>query len=173
MEFSIESFTDANILSEFTCGLQPMDDFIHQELQSYLNNGNLAYCVRNLDNNEIIAFFVIALDTEIIIDDDFQDDLKTIYDINANQEKYQSLEIEYLAVLNKYQKQGLGRACLDFICENYSMFFPNKSIDLITVSAYKSAQYSTTMFYYKCDFSQLEDFNPNSDTLRMYKPIKP
>ena len=53
------------------------------------------------------------------------------------------------------------------------MFFPNKSIDLITVSAYKSAQYSTTMFYYKCDFSQLEDFNPNSDTLRMYKPIKP
>lgn len=173
MEFCIESFTDANVLSEFKCGLQPMDDFIHHGLQSCLNNEkNLAYCVRNQENNEIIAFFVLAIDTEIIIDDESQDDFKTIYSVETKQEKYQALEIEYLAVSNKYQKQGLGKACLNYISENYSIFFPNENIDLITVSAYKSSKYSTILFYFKCDFSQLESFNLNSDVLRMYKPIK-
>lgn len=59
MQLFREQFTDASILSDFTCGLQVMDDFIHHNLQSYLDAYSCtAYCLYS-EEGEIVAFFVI------------------------------------------------------------------------------------------------------------------
>lgn len=171
MGLSIESFTDASILSDFYCGLQQMDDFIHQELQSYLHNDCYAYCLKT-EQQEIIAFIVLRIDIEVLVDNEIQDDLVLLYDIELPQEQYNSVEIEYLAVAESWQRKRIGYDLINEIENLINKINPNHSIDLITVSAFKSLEYSTIPFYKKCNFSDMEYNNPCSNTLRMYKPLK-
>lgn len=175
MQLFREQFTDASILSDFTCGLQVMDDFIHHNLQSYLDAYSCsAYCLYS-EEGEIVAFFVIRHDTLAVFDDDAYDDHKIIYDsalpptIPVNE--YPSVEIEYLAVAKDYQRQGIGSLCIEQIIDLADEVSQLLRVELITVDAFKSEAYSAIPFYEKCNFSALEYPDPNKDTLRMYRPI--
>jgi len=175
MQLFRESFTDASILSDFTCGLQKMDTFIHHHLQSYLDKYTCsAYCLYN-EEGEVIAFFVIRHDTLAVFDEDTSEDHKTIYDTDLPPtipiNEYPSVEIEYLAVAKSYQRQGIGRICMQQIIDLADEVCQRLKIEFITVDAFKSEEYSAIPFYEKCKFSALENLNPNKDTLRMYRPI--
>lgn len=175
MQLFRTSFTDASILSDFTCGLQKMDTFIHHHLQSYLDKYPCsAYCLCN-EEEKIIAFFVIRYDTLVVFDEESSDDHKIIYDtelptaIPVNE--YPSIEIEYLAVAKNFQRQGIGRICMQQIINLADEVCKRLKIEFITVDAFKSDGYSAIPFYEKCHFSALEYPDPTKDTLRMYRPI--
>lgn len=175
MQLFRTSFTDASILSDFTCGLQKMDTFIHHHLQSYLDKYPCsAYCLCN-EEEKIIAFFVIRYDTLVVFDEESSDDHKIIYDtelptaIPVNE--YPSIEIEYLAVAKNFQRQGIGRICMQQIINLADEVCQRLKIEFITVDAFKSDGYSAIPFYEKCHFSALEYPDPTKDTLRMYRPI--
>lgn len=175
MQLFRESFTDASILSGFTCGLQKMDTFIHHHLQSYLDKYTCsAYCLCN-EEEEVVAFFIIRHDTLAVFDEDASEDHKTIYDTDLPPvipiNEYPSVEIEYLAVAARYQRQGIGRICMQQIINLADEVCQRLKIEFITVDAYKSEEYSAIPFYEKCKFSALENPNPTKDTLRMYRPI--
>lgn len=175
MQLFRTSFTDASILSDFTCGLQKMDTFIHHHLQSYLDKYPCsAYSLCN-EEEKIIAFFVIRYDTLVVFDEESSDDHKIIYDtelptaIPVNE--YPSIEIEYLAVAKNFQRQGIGRICMQQIINLADEVCQRLKIEFITVDAFKSDGYSAIPFYEKCHFSALEYPDPTKDTLRMYRPI--
>lgn len=175
MQLFRTSFTDASILSDFTCGLQKMDTFIHHHLQSYLDKYPCsAYCLCN-EEEKVIAFFVIRYDTLVVFDEESSDDHKIIYDtelptaIPVNE--YPSIEIEYLAVAKNFQRQGIGRICMQQIINLADEVCQRLKIEFITVDAFKSDGYSAIPFYEKCHFSALEYPDPTKDTLRMYRPI--
>ena len=175
MQLFRTSFTDASILSDFTCGLQKMDTFIHHHLQSYLDKYPCsAYCLCN-EEEKIIAFFVIRYDTLVVFDEESSDDHKIIYDtelptaIPVNE--YPSIEIEYLAVAKNFQRQGIGRICMQQIINLADEVCQRLKIEFITVDAFKSDGYSAIPFYEKCHFSALEYPDSTKDTLRMYRPI--
>lgn len=175
MQLFRTSFTDASILSDFTCGLQKMDTFIHHHLQSYLDKYLCsAYCLCN-EEEKVIAFFVIRYDTLVVFDEESSDDHKIIYDtelptaIPVNE--YPSIEIEYLAVAKNFQRQGIGRICMQQIINLADEVCQRLKIEFITVDAFKSDGYSAIPFYEKCHFSALEYPDPTKDTLRMYRPI--
>ena len=175
MQLFRTSFTDASILSDFTCGLQKMDTFIHHHLQSYLDKYPCsAYCLCN-EEEKIIAFFVIRYDTLVVFDEESSDDHKIIYDtelptaIPVNE--YPSIEIEYLAVAKNFQRQGIGRICMQQIINLADEVCQRLKIEFITVDTFKSDGYSAIPFYEKCHFSALEYPDPTKDTLRMYRPI--
>jgi len=47
VDFVFERIDDASVLSNFYCGIQEMDDFIHEKLQDYLNETECeAECIR-------------------------------------------------------------------------------------------------------------------------------
>ncbi len=175
MQLFRETFTDASILSDFTCGLPVMDNFIHHNLQAYLDAYTCsAYYLYN-ENHTIVAFFVIRHDTLAIFDEDTHDDHQIVYGteltslINVNQ--YPSVEIEYLAVAKDFQHQGIGSLCIEQIIDIADEINQHLKVELITVDAFKSDVYSAIPFYEKCSFSALEYLDPNKDTLRMYRPI--
>ena len=175
MQLFRTSFTDASVLSDFTCGLQKMDTFIHHHLQSYLDKYPCsAYYLCN-EEEKIIAFFVIRYDTLVVFDEESSDDHKIIYDtelptaIPVNE--YPSIEIEYLAVAKNFQRQGIGRICMQQIINLADEVCQRLKIEFITVDAFKSDGYSAIPFYEKCHFSALEYPDPTKDTLRMYRPI--
>lgn len=49
---------DASVLSGFSCGIDSMDEFIHQELQNYLWMGSCQMYVI-YDGDEVIAMFCL------------------------------------------------------------------------------------------------------------------
>ena len=161
MQLFRTSFTDASILSDFTCGLQKMDTFIHHHLQSYLDKYPCsAYCLCN-EEEKVIAFFVIRYDTLVVFDEESSDDHKIIYDtelptaIPVNE--YPSIEIEYLAVAKNFQRQGIGRICMQQIINLADEVCQRLKIEFITVDAFKSDGYSAIPFYEKCHFIPIGD----------------
>lgn len=47
VDLVFERIDDASVLSNFYCGIQEMDDFIHEKLQDYLNRTECeAECIR-------------------------------------------------------------------------------------------------------------------------------
>ena len=85
---------------------------------------------------------------------------------------YPALEISYLAVDKKYQKQGIG----EYIVEQIVWKAQAQSFagcQFITVEALKLKDYSAVAFYDKCHFSSCEYPKPNKDTLRMFRTLFP
>ena len=122
-----------------------MDDFIHHNLQSYLDAYSCsAYCLYD-EEGKIVAFFVIRHDTLAVFDDDAHYDHKMIYDsvlhptIPVNE--YPSVEIEYLAVSKDYQRQGIGSLCIEQIIDLADEVSQLLRVELITVDAFKSEAY--------------------------------
>ena len=108
-----EILTDASMLSDFTCGLQVMDDFIHYNLQSFLDsNSCLSYCLKD-ENEKVVAFFILQSDQISIVDEDTIDDMQLIHpNLSITSIEYKTMEIEYLAVATVHQRKGIGTECI-------------------------------------------------------------
>lgn len=58
-KLTIEKTKESSLLSDFSCGIESIDDFIHSELQSYVDMGNCQlFLVRE---NSIINIFMALI----------------------------------------------------------------------------------------------------------------
>lgn len=111
-----ERIDDASVLLSFYCGIQDMDDFIHEKFQTYLDRtGCEAYTIKLKD--DIVAMLSLGEDT-LRLDEDDKDDMrsgfipkpnKALEDQNYLYENdFPAVEITYLAVDRNWRGHGIG-----------------------------------------------------------------
>ena len=179
IDLVFERIDDASVLSNFYCGIQTMDDFIHDKLQEYLNKTDCdAFIVKERDN--IVAMLSLGHDT-LNLDDDDKDDMKAGFIPKPNvaienqeflaERDFPTIEITYLAVEKGRRGQGIGEYIISQIEQKVQR--DNPECEFITVEAYKTKDYSAVGFYSRCDFTPAEPPLGHKDTLRMYKVLRP
>lgn len=181
MAYKIELLSDFKLLSDFNCGVKPMDDFIHSDLEIYTKNHYCStYCVK-ASSGKVAALFALSFDSIILDPDDFEDinigasetdrpkvDEQTRSDFE-NKYVYPALEIAYLAVDSQYQKMHLGSAIIEEIVK-YAKTQTLAGCIFLTVKAYHTKEYSAFSFYEKCRFARLTAI-PKGEVWPMFKTL--
>lgn len=179
--YKIELLSDFKLLSDFNCGVKPMDDFIHSDLEIYTKNHYCStYCVK-ASSGKVAALFALSLGSIILDPDDFEDinigasetdrpkvDEQTRSDFE-NKYVYPALEIAYLAVDSQYQKMHLGSAIIEEIVK-YAKTQTLAGCIFLTVKAYHTKEYSVFSFYEKCRFARLTA-TPKGEVWPMFKTL--
>ena len=179
LELVFERIDDASVLSNFYCGIDDMDEFIHNKFQEYLKKpGCDTYTIKQGD--EIVAMLSLG-DDKLSLDDDDKDDMRSGFVPKPNialedkefleEKEFQAIEITYLAVKKEKREQGIGEYIISQVESKVQR--ENPECEFITVEAYKTKDYSAVGFYSKCDFTPAELPLSYKDTLRMYKVLHP
>jgi hypothetical protein len=189
---------DTSALFDFRCGVQSMDDFIHDP-----DNGLAKFIKLRLSNlwivfekDKAVAFFALSKDALILNHSDRQTIERDKEKANAlaapedadklwEKEKYPAIEIDYLAVCKEKREEAgdhLGTA----IIQKIAQFAANDKLSatmFLTVEALDTKEYSAVEFYRNCDFEFSEVaqnkynyelmFGNQPTTRRMYKLIIP
>lgn len=179
MEIVIESITDCSILKNFYCGIKQMDSFIHNRLQTSVDNH---YCKTYIarTQTDIIAFFALSFDSIEFSGDDMEElfagvpigDIPNV--TNDYKEDFKSklhhpaLEITFLAVNKDFQKQGIGKDIVEEIAKK-AIEQDFAGCEFLTVGALCTKEYSAVNFYNKCHFATYELAKQGKDTVRMYR----
>ena len=179
LELIFERIDDASVLSNFYCGIQDIDDFIHERLQSYLNKTDCEVYVIKL-GDAIIALLSLGEDT-LCLDDDDKDDMRSGFIPKPNkalenqaflsENEFPAVEITYLAVSESWRGKGIGEYIISQVENKVLRDCPE--CEFITVEAYHTEGYSAVGFYTHCDFTPAELPMGYKDTLRMYKVLHP
>lgn len=181
MDLRIEALHSAEVLSDFECGIEPMDRFIHSNLEfSVRNNFCKLYAVRTIQH-ELVAMFALCFDS-LRLDSDDKEDLQLSYagtttpqidceydDTFWCKAHYPALEIAYLAVDKRYQKLHIGKDIVEAIVDK-AKSQTLAGCQFVTVEAYCTKEYSAVDFYTKCGFANA-DIVPIYDTVRMYRNL--
>ena len=176
LEFS--RLTDASILSEFYCGVDTMDDFLHGEFKDYLYLGICkAYAVKM--DNQLVAIYTTDSFNVFISDklkENMREGIKPIPGIALDPSHpywtmplIDSIEITYLAVAKEYQHKHIGSVIIEKIVQDLKK--AHCTSPLLTVRAYNTIQYTTVPFYEKCGFYPAEAESSTKQTLCMYRII--
>ena len=178
-----ERVEDASLLSEFNCGLDVMDRFIHSSLQWCIDyHYCIVYAVK--DNEEIVGIVALGCD-KLELDTSDKEELqmgffpKPEIDFNYRdtfwaKSSYPAIEITYLAVKKEKRHLGIGEYIIEAIGQRaLDPRFNLAGCQFLTVEAYNRGESSAVGFYNRCDFIAAEEPNPNKETLRMYKTILP
>ena len=183
MELSFELLKDAQSLCGFRCGVPAMDRFIQDGLYlSVLHHYCQAYTVRQ--GEALLALFALSFDSLDLDEDDKSDLMSGISiadtpslmenykDIFLNKPHYPAMEIAYLAVDERYKRQGLGRIIIEAIADKVQTQ-TMAGCQFLTVEALNVQGHNAVAFYSKCGFSPSEYPNPNKGTLRMFRTLYP
>lgn len=176
-------FVDCGILRDFTCGVEAMDNFIHERLQ-YSIDAN--FCVPYIvtEGNNIIAFFALSYDSLALPSDYLEDfidgysssgkpSLADCYlDTFKNKEHYPAMDIAYFAVSEEWQCQGIGTLLIEDIIA-YVKSQTSAGCQFIVVDALVTNDYSAVSFYARNGFTVCEDKKPYKDCVRMYRVLYP
>lgn len=181
-----ERIDNTSTLSNFYCGLQSMDTFIHDQqkgINAYVELGlTKLWTVKCQD--EIIAIFALSKGTLILSSFDRTNlerkGLSIIDDIFDYKDTYPAIEIDYLAVSEKWRHKNIGSFILNEI-ERKAAEDQFSATMFITVEAIETSKYSAVGFYKKLDFVDSEHgllrnqnrmlHGETSTTRRMYRPI--
>lgn len=176
-ELSISPITenDYPLFSDFSCGVEEIDDFFHHEMPlcrkyHYL----IPYKCIVIKTGEIVGAFTLAHD---LISLPFEEkvvisDLVPEYsDIFMRQTSYPAINIGHLAVRKDLQKKGIGSFVFDFV----RMTFATTCIagcQFLTVDALNIPGHRTPDFYeYKLGFEPITYADMGDHTRRMYLPL--
>lgn len=178
-----ERVEDASVLSDFICGLDVMDQFIHSGLQWCIDyHYCVVYAVK--DSETIVAIVALGCD-KLELDTSDKEELQMGYfpkpDIDYNykhtfwaKSSYPAIEITYLAVRKDKRHLGIGEYIVEAVAQRaLDARFNLAGCQFLTVEAYSRGEASAVGFYSRCDFIAAEEPNPNKETLRMYKTILP
>ncbi len=178
-----ERVEDASILSDFNCGLDVMDHFIHSGLQWCIDyHYCTVYAVK--ENDEIVGIVALGCD-KLELDTTDKEELQMGFfpkpEIDYNyrdtfwaKSSYPAIEITYLAVRKDKRHLGIGEYIIEAIGQRaLDSRFNLAGCQFLTVEAYNCGDASAVSFYSHCDFIAAEEPNPNKETLRMYKTILP
>ena len=173
LRFSKGLSTD--ILKDFECGIQTMDEFIHGSLDSFLKNDpRYNFYVAIEDGLGIVAMFVTSAGIFVDHDGEFEDiplgKPWGYMDDNLEMHSgtmYPTIEIDYLAVRKDLREKGYGTEIIDEIADTAK----HKGCYFLTVDAYHNRGYSAIPFYEKQGFFALQEYSEEQDTLRMAKRV--
>lgn len=178
-----ERIEDVSILSDFNCGLDVMDSFIHLGLQWCID---YHYCVVYAikEDDSVVAVVALGCD-KLELNTSDKEELQMgffpkpeiSYDYQETfwaKSSYPAIEITYLAVRKDRRGHGIGEYVIEAMGQraldpDYNM----AGCQFMTVEAYRKGGASAVGFYNKCDFVAAEEPNPNKETLRMYKVLLP
>ena len=178
-----ERIEDVTILSNFNCGLDVMDHFIHSGLQWCIDyHYCIVYAVK--DDNDIVgivAFGCEKLELDATDKEELQMGFFPKPEIEFNYQdtfwaksSYPAIEITYLAVRKEKRHLGIGEYIIEAVGQRaLDSRFNLAGCQFLTVEAYNRGDASAVGFYSRCDFIAAEEPNPNKETLRMYKTILP
>ena len=161
----------AEVLSDFECGIQNMDTFIHSSLSSFLEyNPRYMLDIVETDNHDIVGLIVTSAGGFVDYDDEFHDYPNGKPWTYWNEEwelkeavRFPTLEIDYLAVRKDLRGNGIGTE----IVEELSRRAKKTGCFFLTVDAYHDTKYTAIPFYEKCGFFALQEYSEDSDSLRM------
>lgn len=164
---------DEEELSKFTCGVEFLDDFFHQEMIPCVKYRALIpyKCVLKA-TNEIVGVFTLANDV-IFLEygdrNDFPIEDSVYQRIFTEQKTCPAVNIGHLAVREGYQSRGLGTLIVDFIRITFTEYRIS-GCQFITVDALNNAR--TLRFYTDIvgfEFQSSSTFS--GETRRMYLDI--
>ena len=177
----VQRVGNADCFKNFECGVDIMDDFIHNELDLSVEN-NYCKLYKVSLSGTIVALFALTFDSLYLDRDDKHDliqteslSLSTGYaETFWSKRHYPALEISYLAVAKEMRLCGLGSALIEGIARK-AISQTLGGCQFLTVEALanrkKGPQYNAVGFYAKQGFISCEYPNPAKNTLRMYRPL--
>ena len=175
---SFEYTKDTILLANFSCGIESIDDFIHSELQDYVNMGGCEMVVVREDEQIVAMYCTDSLNLHIseAAKDKMIEGAKPM-PTNAPEPDdfywlkpfYDAVEITYLAVDKNKQHNHIGSFIVEHIISEIA---ENKSAncDFVAVRALKCHDYTAVPFYSKCGFFAAEQEEPDRN-LFMYRVI--
>ncbi len=180
--YVISLISDFKSLLSFSCGVKPLDDFIHSELEIYSSNHYCsAYSVAAKDSGRIVAIFALSFDSIVLDSDDFEEMNNGLSEtwcpkVNdshriqfENKSVYPALEIAYLAVHKDCQSRHLGSAIVNEIAE-FARRQTLAGCVFLTVKAYHTKDHSALSFYQKCHFARLTPC-PQGEVWPMFRTL--
>lgn len=178
----IESVNSAAEFKDFCCGIDEMDEFIHNGLDLSVES---CFCklYKVSKDKEIVALLALSFDS-LSLDPDDKSDLKsggtmalnTSYkDTFWNKMHYPALEIAYLAVRKDYRGKSIGSTLIKEIFRKASEQ-DIAGCQFLTVEALNDSkedghQYSAVPFYSKNYFYSCEAPSSSKKTIRMFRPL--
>lgn len=174
-----ERITDAGILSDFSCGINYMDDFIHNGIQDYISMGSCkTYVVR--EEEVIVAMFCLDnnnLCLSDVVKDKMHEGIKPTPQNAPDKDSaywlrslFPAVEISYLAVSHNRQRQHIGSYVIERIMDKLALD-QNVECEFVIVRALKHADYTAVPFYLKCGFYPAEK-EMKDRNLFMYRIVK-
>ena len=162
--------SSADVLDGFECGVQKMDSFIHESLDTFLKNDPRYSFFVAKEERDIVAMFVVSSGMFVDHDGEFDDIpfgkpwgyMGEDFKMHSGM-MYPTLELDYLAVRKDLRKKGYGSE----IVKELSRMARSKDCFFLTVDAYHDKEYSAIPFYEKCGFFALQEFAEEYDSLRM------
>lgn len=173
LRYSQES--TAELLKDFECGIQIMDDFIQNSLDSFLKNDpRYSLFIAIDDKLGIVAMYVTSAGIFVDHDGEYQDlpfgkpwgYIGDDFQIHSGT-MYPTLEIDYLAVRKDLRNKGYGTEIMAELSRNAK----NKNCYFLTVDALHIEGYSAIPFYEKKGFFALQEYSDEFDTLRMARRV--
>lgn len=177
-KLTIEKTKDSSLLSDFSCGIESIDDFIHSELQSYVEMGNCQlFIVR--ENGVIVAMYCLDnlnLHISEVTKNKMREGSKPMPQKDLDPDDFywlkpffSSVEITYLAVDKSKQHSHIGSFIIEYILNEIAAD-NNNVCDFVAVRALKCKGYSAIPFYKKCGFYAAEEEQPERN-LFMYRVV--
>lgn len=165
--------SDAQSLSNFSCGVDEIDEFFHNEVflcakYKYL----MPYKWTLKSTGEIVGVFTLANDTIRLEYEDIIDfpNLPLEYtNIFNRQCTYPAINIGHLAVRSDLQSGGIGKSIVEFVRMTFTNY-RGAGCQFITVDALNNSR--TINFYnHKLGFEFQTVFDRGEHTRRMYLDI--
>lgn len=170
--FQIRKLDEGEIVSDFNCGDNDLNDFILNDAPHY-REALLAvtYVLENRETHKVVAYFSLANDR--ISTDDFTSNsaYNRFKKKHFNRKKffssYPAAKLCRLGVDSSMKGQAIGHFLIDFI-KTYFLMNNKTGCRFLTVDAYHVA----TPFYIKNGFQQLLLENPKPHTDFLYFDLK-
>lgn len=164
---------DIESLSSFSCGVEELDDFFHEEIwlcakYHYL----IPYKCTLSATNEIIGIFTLANDVIALEEDDKIEFPQMTPEYNwifKRQCSYPAVNIGHLGVRSDFQSRGIGQIIVNFVAATFRNN-PISGCQFISVDALNNQR--TINFYdIKLGFQFLTNYDLGKHTRRMYLDI--
>lgn len=179
-ELIFERAGDSCVLSNFSCGIAVIDDFIHNELQDYLDMGSCnLYTVK--EDDSIVAMFCLE-NSNLTFSESAKENMRqgkkpasdnapsSPDDFYWLKPMHEATEITYLAVSFDKQHRHIGSTIIENIVKMVRM---NQDYvgNFVIVRALNMDDYSAIPFYRKCGFTPAAEERKNQN-LFMYRVVK-
>ncbi len=175
MKLIFRKQTSASVLSDFHCGVGVIDAFIHGQLEEVLDRQKHSLYTVHCETGKLVAMFITSPGAVLRskgakLEIEETGTPHTTFDNGEFHDmiRYDTLELDYLAVREEYRGQYIGTEIIEKLSERAVM----ENRYFITVGAYHDGTYSAIPFYEKNHFCAVEEYDENEDTLRMYKYIR-
>lgn len=184
IELKYRPFCSLDELTDFNCGIEEMDAFIHSPrfLDSLKEQECVAYIVRD-ESERVVGLFALNMDI-LDLDDYDKDDLthgylradapnfKTQKEFEEfmSQPRFKVVDIAYLAVCEDLRKKGVGTAIMEKIFGLAGEMNPDGWFMTVDALYLPKRPYSAVEFYEKFHFQRM--LPPRTDTIRMYRTMR-